>query len=595
VTAGPPVPRIERIDRTAPHPLRVVPDLLRRSAGLVPDRVAIADDGGGQLTFEELLRRSDAVARGLRDRGVARGDRVALLFGQDSWLDYAVAYFAALTAGATALIVGDRFTDDDLTDMARRHRIVGAVGSRRCPADLTGCWTASVGELEKGGPDTGTPVDALPDDAAEVIFTSGTTSRPRAVEATHANLMRAQTAWPTGVRANQPCVHALPIGTVAAQVLLLTCVGSQNTLVVMSRFDVGGFSCLVGRWQATTACLVPTMGHWLVRAAPGQVTPMPSVRGVSFSGAALPVGIMKDLPPVFPRAAFHNFYTSTETYPARLSTTYDPARPESVGRPAGSCEVRITSPDGTPLPDGEVGQVWLRARGAPSRRFMDGDEETAAEATFRDGWTRTGDLGRLDADGHLCLAGRESDIVIVGGFNVSTHRVESVLCLYEAVAEAAAFGVDHPVLGEIVAAFVVLREDATVREVRAHAAGHLTRREQPAIIRIVDDIPHNAAGKIDKRALPALLDAPGPAGFQAPRTDTEKAIAAVWADVLGLGSVGVDDNFFEIGGDSLTATQIAATLRQGLGVDIDSVAVFEAPTVAELADQLDGRSDPASW
>jgi acyl-CoA synthetase (AMP-forming)/AMP-acid ligase II len=437
-------------------------------------------------------------------------------------------------------------------------------------------------DIEDGRSTDETSVDAAPDDPADVVFTSGTTARPRGVVATHANLVGARVAWPTAVRANQPCAHALPLGSVAAQVVLLNCVGGQHTLLVLAEFTVAGFADLVAREQAASVCLVPAMGHWLARAAPDEVGALPSVRGVSFSGAALPTAVLPDLPKVFPNAELYNFYTSTEAYPARLATRFDPRRPESVGRPVGTSAVRVAADDGTELGPGEVGQVWLRAAGAPPRRLLDGDDGTA----FAGGWTRTGDLGYLDAEGYLFLAGRTSDIVIVGGFNVSTARVEQVLGGHEAVADVAVFGADHPVLGEVVVAYVVVRGEATVRELRRYAASRLSRHELPAVVRLVDEIPRNEAGKVAKRSLPALLDSPGAAGFVGPRTGVERAVAAIWADVLDVGMVSVADNFFEIGGDSLAATQIAALVRERLGVDVDAVAVFEAPSVAELAEWL---------
>ena len=435
------------------------------------------------------------------------------------------------------------------------------------------------------------PIAATPEDAAEVVFTSGTTDRPRGVVATHANLVRAQTAWPTAIRANQPCAHALPLGSVAAQAVLLTCVGNQHTLLVASQFTVGGFSAMVDKHQAVTVCLVPAMGHWLVRdgaarshdrlaSSPEQASPMPTVKGVSFSGAPLPTAILPDLPKVFPNATFFNFYTSTETYPARLATRVDPQRPESVGRPVGTSAVRVTGPDGAELPPGEVGEVWLRAGGAPPRQLLDG-----SPTDVRDGWTRTGDLGYLDAEGYLFLTGRSTDIAIVGGINVSTGRVEQILRRHAAVADVAVCGVAHPVLGEVLAAFVTARDDVTVRDLRAHAAAHLARHELPAIIRLVDDLPRNPAGKVVKAELPGLLEA-GTTSFEAPATPLEQQVAAVWAEVLDLGAVGRTDNFFDLGGDSLAANQIAARLRDQLTVALDAVAVLEAPTVAELAEYL---------
>ena len=313
---------------------------------------------------------------------------------------------------------------------------------------------------------------------------------------------------------------------------------------------------------------------------------MPSVKGVSFSGAPLPIAIMGELPSLFPHAAFFNFYTSTEVYPARLATQFDASRPESVGRPVGTSAVRVTGDDGAPVPAGTTGEVWLRAVGAPPRRLLDGDH--TRNELVRGDWTRTGDLGYLDSDGYLYLTGRAADIVIVGGVNVSTGRVEQVLARHPAVAEAAVCGIDHPVLGEIVAAFVMLRDDATVRELREHAVAHLARRELPAVIRVVDDLPRKPAGKVVKRELAALLERPGAGAFVAPRTELERRIAAVWAQALDLGTVGVEDNFFEIGGDSLAATRIAAQLHEQLGLEVDTVAVFEAPSVAELASHLEG-------
>jgi long-chain acyl-CoA synthetase len=559
---------------------QVVPDLLRRSAALVPDRPAVILDGQDTLTFAELEARSNAFARGLQQRGIGHGDRVALEYTGADWPRYAVAYFGVLKLGAVALLTGTRFTEADLARVVSGYRVAAVVRARGVTVPPVDCPVLADEAIDVDQSTEEFPIAATPADAAEVVFTSGTTDRPRGVVATHANLVAAQTAWPTAVRANQPCAHALPLGSVAAQAVLLTCVGNQHTLLVASQFSVSGFSAMVDKHHAVTVCLVPAMGHWLVREGAEQATPMPTVKGVSFSGAPLPTAILPDLPKVFPNADFFNFYTSTETYPARLATRVDPQRPESVGRPVGTSAVRVTDEEGNELPPGEVGQVWLRAGGAPPRQLLDG-----SPTDVRDGWTRTGDLGYLDSDGYLFLTGRSTDIAIVGGINVSTGRVEQVLRRHAAVAEAAVCGVAHPVLGEVLAAFVVARDDVTVRDLRAHAVANLARHELPAIIRIVDDLPRNPAGKVVKSELPRLLET-GEAQFEAPATPLEQRVAAVWAEVLDLGTVGRTDNFFDIGGDSLAANQIAARLRDQLGVALDAVTVLEAPTVAELAEYL---------
>lgn len=560
---------------------QAVPELLRRSAQLVPDRPAVVLDGQETLTFAELEGRSNAFARGLRLRGIGRGDRVALEYRGTDWPRYAVAYFGVLKLGAVALLTATRFTDADLARVVSGYRVAAVVRAGGVAVPPGQCPVLAHDSIEIDQSTDELLVEAGPDEPAEVVFTSGTTARPRGVVANHANLVRSQATWPTAVRANQPCAHALPLGSVAAQAVLLTCVGNQHTLLVASEFTVAGFTAMVDKQQAVTVCLVPAMGHWLVRDV---ATPMPTVKGVSFSGAPLPSAILPDLPRVFPQALFFNFYTSTETYPARLATRVDPERPESVGRPVGTSAVRVTGPDGAALPPGEVGEVWLRAGGAPPRQVLDADD--GGRSDVRDGWTRTGDLGYLDPGGYLFLTGRTSDIVIIGGVNVSAGRVEQVLRQHEAVAEAAVCGVAHAVLGEVLAAFVVLRDDVTIRDLRTHAGAHLSRHELPAIIRPVDDLPRNPAGKVVKSELPGLLDAAGSAAFEAPESPLERRVAAVWAEVLDVGSVSRGDNFFEIGGDSLAATRIAAQLRDELAVALDAVAVFEAPTVAELAAYL---------
>lgn len=559
---------------------RVVPDLLRASASLVPDRLAVVS-GGTRLTFAELDAAANAFAAGLRERGVARGDRVALVFTGDHWPAFITAYFGTLQLGAAALLLGERFAGDDVRETLARHRVEVVIR----PDD--------VATVAKGHSEQPQPIDARPGDAADVVFTSGTTAQPRGVVATHANVVRAQPSWPTGPRLNQPGLHALPLGSVAGQIHLVNSIGGQHTLVLLPRFDVAELSTQVSTHEVVSVFLVPAMAHWLVRA---DHPVLPSVRGVHFSGAALPVGVMPELPSVFPKASFFNFYSSTEAFPARVATRYDPARPESVGRPSGPHQLRIAAPD---APDiavgaGEVGAVWLRAASAPARRFLDDDEEARSAAGFRDGWTRTGDLGYLDADGYLYLAGRTADIVNVGGFKVSTFRVEQALRSHEAVADVAVCPVDHPVLGEVVAAFVVARSDTTARELRQHAAATLSRRELPAVLRLVSDLPYNPAGKVLKGQLSALLDASEPGGFVAARNPVEQAVADVWSEVLDVGAVGVDDNFFELGGDSLTAVSAAAMLRSQHGLPVDAVTILEQPSLADLAAHVAPEADRRS-
>lgn len=211
-----------------------------------------------------------------------------------------------------------------------------------------------------------------------------------------------------------------------------------------------------------------------------------------------------------------NYYTSTEAAPAQTIMIYDRARPAALGRPAFDGSLRIADEEGGPLPAGETGEVWMRSPAA-SRSYY-GDEEASARA-FRDGWVRMGDIGYVDADGYLYLVDRESDVVKTGAYKVSTLQVEAALYEHPEIAEAAVFGLPHPVLGSVLGAAVVARsgpasvpapvpgpgQGLSASEVRAFLMDRLAWHELPERILVVDDLPRNQSGKVIKKELLTLL------------------------------------------------------------------------------------------
>ncbi|MGH9283874.1 MAG: AMP-binding enzyme, partial [Acidimicrobiales bacterium] len=278
-------------------------------------------------------------------------------------------------------------------------------------------------------------------------------------------------------------------------------------------------------------------------------------------------------------------YALTEAGPARTMAEWDPARPACVGLPVGGTEVRVVDEAGAGVPTGETGEVCLRRPGSPARSYYR-DPLATAETFLDGGWVRSGDLGRLDAGGRLHLVDRRRDLIISGGSNVSPVEVEAALAEHPAVVEAAVFGVPHPVLGEDVAAAVVVRAPTSPRELQDLVRSRLAEHKVPHRVELVDDLPRNPSGKVLKGALRERFGAPpasAPASFVAPRTDTEVVVASVWEAVLEVPRVGTDDDFFALGGHSLAAGQITARLQDAFGVELPVGAVFEAPTVAELA------------
>jgi acyl-CoA synthetase (AMP-forming)/AMP-acid ligase II/acyl carrier protein len=258
-------------------------------------------------------------------------------------------------------------------------------------------------------------------------------------------------------------------------------------------------------------------------------------------------------------------------------------------RPAGSVGkplfpgVAILGADDAIGPWQEIGEVVVRGPGV-----MTGYENNAEanRLAFHDGWFRTGDLGRFDADGYLFLTGRIRELINRGGLKVSPAEVDAAMLQHAAVLEAATFAVPHPSLGEDVAVAVVLRRPGCVSasELRLHALQHLAPFKVPSTVVIVGALPKNASGKIDRGALAhALRDALRPP-FQAPRDADEARVAGIFAAVLKQSAVGAHDNFFELGGDSLSAMQVVARVNAAFRIVLPVRSLFEAPTAALFAE-----------
>lgn len=565
-----------------PSPTRV-PDLLRQRAATAPEVTALVVDGGATLTYAAWERRADTAAAALVQRGVQPGDRVVLHFDNADWVDYAVGYLAVLVAGAVAVPTSPRFSARELArivDHAGAALLVAAsdpgvdgpaiVG----PRDLEAA-TASLAAAPAAPSDD--PADAL----AEIVYTSGTTGAPRGVACTHANLLVHDLPG-TAPQGPVAFAHAFPIGTNAGQECLRMPLRRVATAVALPRFDAERLCAVVATHRIRRLQLVPAMAELLVSSgAPGRHD-VSSVEGIVLSSAPAASTLWGRLAEAFPGATLWNAYALTESGGARTLARHDPGAPTSVGQPVGRTEVRLVDDAGEVVGPGVVGEVQLRRLGAPRRTYYRDPEATD---DLHDGdWLRTGDLGRLDDDGRLHLVDRKKDIVISGGTSISTLEVEDALHRHDRVRDAAAFGVPHPVLGQAVAAAVVLSGPATERDLQAVVRRHLGEHKVPRRVHVVEELPRNASGKVLKRELRDRLAAdPAPTADPRPRDDIEAAVLTVWQQVLGIHDVGIHDDFFELGGHSLTAAQVVARLEDAFEVELPVTAVFERPTVVELA------------
>lgn len=560
-----------------------VPDLLRLRANADPHAVALVVDDGPTLTYGRWDERSDAMARGLSAGGVAAGDRVALLFDNARWTDYAVCYLAVHKTGAVAVPLSPRFSPSEIT------RILGhaEVSLLVCPSDLAmpvdGLALADPQQLEAGH--AAEPLPDLPPAGAglaEIIYTSGTTGSPKGVACSHESIL-VHDLPPEAPAGAVTFAHAFPIGTNAGQECLRMPLRRPATAVVLPAFDPERLCALIAERGIERLQLVPAMAQVIVDSGAAGRHDVSSVERVTLSSAPAPPDLLPRVAEAFPQASVWNAYALTESGGARTVMRYDPSRPGSVGRPVGRTEVRVVDDAGTDLPAGSTGEVLLRRAGAPRREYY--RDPAATAAAFEGDWLRTGDLGYLDEEGFLFLVDRKKDLVISGGLNISSVEVENALYGHPAVAEAAVFGVPHAVLGQAVAAAVVVRSPTEARDLQARVRQQLGEHKVPRQVFYVDQLPRNETGKVLKRQLRERFAAP-PVSRAAPegvRSDTEAAVVAVWEEILGRADIGVHDDFFDLGGQSLAAAQVVARLSDTFDVELPVTAVFERPTVAELA------------
>jgi non-ribosomal peptide synthetase component F len=432
-------------------------------------------------------------------------------------------------------------------------------------------------------------------DVALVLHTSGTTSRPKLVPLTHANLCASahHIGLTLGLNPNDRCLNVMPLfhihGLVGA---VLSTLAAGGSVVCTPGFYAPKFFEWMNEFRPTWYTAVPTMHQAvLARAAHNRdIIARCPLRFIRSSSSALPPQVMRELESEFGAPVIES-YGMTEASHQMTSNPLPPheRKAGSVGVAAGP-EVAIMDEAGHLLPRGETGEIVIRG-GNVTRGYE--NNPAANEQAFTDGWFRTGDQGVFDADGYLFITGRLKEIINRGGEKISPREVDEALMDHPAVAQAVTFAIPHTKLGEEVGAAVVLRPAAstTERELRRFAATRLADFKTPRRVLIVDDIPKGATGKLQRiglaesLGLTALDDESSheKADYVAPRTPVEQALAEIWGQVLGVERVGIHDHFFQLGGDSLLATQILSQVREVLLAELSFLNLMDAPTVAGMA------------
>jgi long-chain acyl-CoA synthetase len=487
-----------------------IPDLLRKRAAEARHSPALIVDGRGSMSYGEWEARSNAIARGLAARDVVAGDRVALFFENSEWLEFAVAYFGVLKAGGVAIPLSSRFTGPELAAILDRSAATGVVWGKNAPDGHR--WHATVEQLEWQQSSEPFRVDVLPEDVAEILYTSGTTGLPKGVACRHLHVvlpLTQQAGWPPpwwAACAGGVYLHMNAVSTAAGQLRLFEPLGhTPMTTLALPIFDPGRFCQLAAEHQAAVVQLVPATASAILDSGAWRHHDLSAVRVVSLGCAHLPVSLVPRLAAAFPGARLVNMYELTEARYSGTSFVYDGTRSESVGRPHGATQLAVTDAAGGALPPGATGEVRLRWSGLrPQHYYRDAG---ATASVFVNGWTRTGDVGYLDDDGDLYLTDRLKDVIIKGGMNISTVEVENALRRHPHVTDCAIFGIPDMSYGEEVAAAIVSHQPLSLSDVRGFLGAKLAAHKIPTKLLRLTELPRNRSGKVLKNDLRARYPA----------------------------------------------------------------------------------------
>ncbi|MER6356332.1 long-chain fatty acid--CoA ligase [Streptomyces sp. NPDC001634] len=487
-------------------------EFLVETAGRQPGRPVLRL-GPQVTTYAELDERSARAAALLRAEGVRPGDRVALMLPNVP--EFVVLYYGVLRAGAIVVpmnpLLKTRETEYHLNDsgavlLFEWHQAPGegAQGAAAAGVRHIAVEPSVFAELLAGHEPLSGVTETAGEDVAVLLYTSGTTGRPKGAALTHAGLRHNTDVNATLIQrmtSEDVVVGCLPLFHIFGQICTMSvAVRSGASLVLIPRFDPGTVLDAIARERATVFEGVPTMYAALLQ-HPAEAD-VSTLRMCISGGASLPVEVLHGFERRFGCMVLEGFGMSETSPVVSFNHPDRPRKAGSVGTPIQDVEVRLLDEKGQDVAFGEIGELAVRGPNV-MKGYWNRPEETAA--TIPDGWLRTGDLARQDEDGYLYIVDRKKDMIIRGGYNVYPREIEEVLHEHPAVALAAVVGVSHQELGEEIAAAVVLRPGAQAapEELQQYVKDRVAAYKYPRAVWLVDKLPTGPSGKILKREISA--------------------------------------------------------------------------------------------
>jgi len=595
--------RNELATGTRTLPVECVHHPFERQAEITPDAVAVVS-GTVELTYRELEERANQLAHALRLRGAGPEVRVGICVERSAEL--VVGLLGILKAGAAYVPLDPAYPRERISATLRDARAPLRVAQERFRPLLDGHPGTTVWldtdreEIARGS--TGRPAyGAGSENAAYLIYTSGSTGRPKGVVIEHRNAL-ALLEWCREVWPAEACAGVLGSTSVCFDMSVFEVfhtLGVGGTLVMAE--NALALPYLPARERVTLVNTVPSAATELLRS--GGIPA--SVRAVNLGGEALKNSLAQGLYALPHVETVWNLYGPTEdtTYSTFHAVVRGAESEPTVGRAVPGTRIHLLDPELAPVPAGEAGEVYLAGDGL-TRGYLDRPELTAARflpdalgSAPGARMYRVGDLGRLLPNGELEYLGRVDHQVKIRGFRVELGEVESGLRTCPGVRDAVVVAREDGSGDRRLIAYVVGGEGSSApaaAEMREYLRERLPEYMVPAAWVTLDAFPLLPNGKLDRGALPEPEITSGDgSGYVAPRTEVEERLAAIWAEVLGAERLGIHDSFFELGGHSLRAAQVVTRVRAAFGVDLPMTALFDAPTIAGLAERVGaGEASP---
>ncbi|MFI9238056.1 non-ribosomal peptide synthase/polyketide synthase [Streptomyces sp. NPDC053079] len=587
-----------------PVPARTLVEAFEERVGLDPHAVAVVA-GAASLTYAQLDARANRLARDLVDRGVGTEQVVAIAMPRS--VGFVVAVLAVVKAGGTYVSLDERYPESQVRLMWADNDVSLLLtdSPSRVPQFVPGEQVLLLGD-DAGDADVpaaaardfATP--ASPDQLACVVYTSGSTGKPKGIALTHAAIAALSDDPDVGRHAGRVLLHsptawdALPF-----ELWVPLLLGGQVVIAPDVRLDAAGLRDVIVEHRITSMWITAGLFKVMAEECPEAFRHM----GQVFTGGeVVPPAAVRRVMDACPDVVVVNGYGPGETttfaslHVMEPGRALEPALP--IGRPVANKRVYVLDDRLRLVPPGVAGELYVSGAGMArgyihqpalsAQRFVADPYGPAGARMYR-----TGDLARWNRDGRLEFVGRADHQVKVRGFRIEPGEVESALRELPGVTQAAVLVHEVQEGDRRLVAYVVTADGAELPPSAARDAlrQRLPEYMVPSAVVTLSALPLTLNGKLDRKALPAP-DFSGLVTGRAPRTPREEALCALFAEVLGLDRVGADDGFFDLGGHSLLATRLVSRIRTVLGVEVPLRDLFESPTVAGLAERLDGAGGP---